>query len=316
MDEAIAAYDKALEITPGYLIALANKGDALRRLTRKPDALACFEAVLAQRPKDSRALGARAELLDELGRTEEAVPAYETWLEIAKLSPAEARRVRERINALKPKPAAAEAAELAPIPEAVVPKVLWTQPPPDCQKKGEIALAQGQPAKALEWFDQSIAGDPRNYNAWGGKADALFALKRHLESVAHAAKALEINPRFVAGWQRKAQALEAAGRLEQALEAWDKGVLTSARNIQLWNGRGQTLIALRRDAEAVASFDQALAVDARFSVARYNKALAEERLGRLEDAVRSYQQFIALAPPHLASQVQEARRKIQELGPS
>jgi tetratricopeptide (TPR) repeat protein len=273
--------------------------------------------VLALRARDPRALRGRAELLDELGRADEAVPAYEAFLAVARLSPAEGRRVHDRVAALRPKPTAPASQEaLPPIPEAVVPKVIPSQPPPDCQKRGEMALNQGQPARALEWFDQSIVGDPRNYSAWAGKADALFALKRYLECVAHASKALEINPRFAAGWQRKAQALEAAGRPGQALAAWDKGLELAPKNIQLWNGRGLALIAMGRDAEAVASFEQALGMDPRFSLARYNKALAEERLGRYPDAAQSYQQFIAVAPPHLAPQIEQARRKIQELKPA
>jgi tetratricopeptide (TPR) repeat protein len=318
-EEALAAYDGALGITPDYGPALDNKGDLLLRAGRREEALACYDRALASQPRDGRALRGRAETLDQLERREEAVAAYEAFLAVANLAPAESRRIRDRIAALTPKAVAAEAPGAgapAPIPEAVVPNVRPSQPPPDCQKRGEMALSQGQRERALEWFDQAIAGDPGNYLAWAGKADALFALKRYPDCVAHANKALAIHLRSAPVWQRKALALQSIGRPAEALEAWDHGLELAPKNLQLWNGRGLSLIALGRDAEAVSSFEQALAVDPRFSLARFNQAAAQERLGRYAEAARSYQQFIAVAPPHLGPQIQEARRKIQELQPS
>lgn len=312
-EEALAAYDQALQSEPDYAVALVNKAEVLRRLGRAEEALAGYDRLVALQRAGPRALRGRAETLDALGRGEDAIAAYEAYLAVARIAPAESRKLRDRIEQLKPKPPAPPEGAHEAIPEAVVPQVRPTQPPPDCQKRGEMALNQGQAQRALEWFDQSIAGDPRNYNAWAGKADALFALGRHLESVAYVSKALEINPRFAPGWQRKALALAAAGRREEGLLAWAKGLEGAPRNIQLWHGHGLALVALGRDAEAVASLDQALAIDSRFSLARYNKALAEERLGRHADAVRSYQMFLSVAPPHLRVEIEEARRKIAEL---
>ena len=132
-------------------------------------------------------------------------------------------------------------------------------------------------------------------------------------SIADASEAVTLNLRFVLGWQRKAVALDATGRSRESLEAWDAGAELAPQNIQVWNGRGLTLVALGRDVEAASSFDEALAIDPRFSLARFNKAEAEQRLDRPADAAKSYQQFLSLAPPHLASQIQEARRKLEEL---
>jgi len=248
----------------------------------------------------------------------EHAKALESLLAVRNLDPLEAKPIRDRLAALRPKPTPSSTAapENEPIPEAVVPNVLPTRPPPDCQRRGEMALAQGQPDRAVEWFDQWITAEPRSYNAWAGKAEALYALRRYVESVSQMSKALEINPRFVQGWQRKAQALDAAGRHEESLAAWEKGLELAAKNIHLLNGRGLALLALGRAADALPSFDQALAVDPRFSLARYNKARAEERLGRAADAARSYQQFLGVAPPHLVAQIQDARQKVQELKPA
>ena len=38
--------------------------------------------------------------------------------------------------------------------------------------------------------------------------------------------------------------------------------------------------------------------------------------GRPAEAARSYQQFLAVAPPHLVAQIQDARQRVQELKPA
>jgi hypothetical protein len=57
-------------------------------------------------------------------------------------------------------------------------------------------------------------------------------------------------------------------------------------------------------------------------VALFHKASVEDRLGLTEDAIRSYEQFLAGAPPltvapeHVAGQVQQARDRLAVLRPS
>jgi tetratricopeptide (TPR) repeat protein len=126
-------------------------------------------------------------------------------------------------------------------------------------------------------------------------------------------RALELNPRFVAGWQRRAIALSALGLHEDALTCWDAAAALAPRNVQVLNGRGWTLLSLQRAAEALAAFEQVIAVDPRFALARLYKANAEEALGRADDAAKTYQIFLSLAPPVLAPQIEHARARLAEL---
>jgi tetratricopeptide (TPR) repeat protein len=217
-----------------------------------------------------------------------------------------------RLRALQgaPEPPASSAAAIT---EAQVPKLVPGAAFPDCMRRGEVNLNQGQPEKALGWYQQAIAGDAGSYNGWAGAAEAYYALKAYPECVSHLDKALALNPRYVIGWQRRAAALEALKLYEPALASWDKALGLAPQNLQLWNGRGLSLFYLGRYEDAIRSYEKALAIDPRFSLAKFNKAHCEERLARRDEAVKSFQQFLALAPPHLAAQIQEARKKVQEL---
>ncbi len=219
-----------------------------------------------------------------------------------------------------PAHAQAPAAPLQPpaaavvIPEAVVPKGPASVPFPDAIRQAEISLNQGQPERALEFYDQAIIGQPTNYSLWAGKAEALFQLKRHAECVGHVRKALALNPRFVNGWQRQAAALEGLGLYDEALAAWDTGLRLAPKSLPLLNGRGLTLFSLRRYDEACAAFEQVLALDPRHALARFNLAHVELKRGRSAEAARSFRQFLSVAPPHLVAQIEDARRRIAELG--
>lgn len=54
-EEAIADYEKALELNPAHISALNNKGIALYRLTRYEEALSCYDEAIAINPNHANA---------------------------------------------------------------------------------------------------------------------------------------------------------------------------------------------------------------------------------------------------------------------
>ncbi|MEP1077882.1 tetratricopeptide repeat protein [Leptolyngbya sp. PL-A3] len=80
--EAIASYDKALEIKPDLHEAWNNRGNALSALGRKEEAIASYEKALEIKPDDHAAWNNRGYALSALGRKEEAIASYEKALEI------------------------------------------------------------------------------------------------------------------------------------------------------------------------------------------------------------------------------------------
>lgn len=72
--EALEQHERAAELEPGPL-NLGNRALCLQRMGRREQALAAYDAILAEHPDDRRVWGMRADLLAELGRGEEAADA-------------------------------------------------------------------------------------------------------------------------------------------------------------------------------------------------------------------------------------------------
>jgi tetratricopeptide (TPR) repeat protein len=74
--EAIAAYDRAISINPGYFDAWNGKADALNRAKRYSDALAASDQALAINPNYVSGWINRGYILYNLGRFDEELEAY------------------------------------------------------------------------------------------------------------------------------------------------------------------------------------------------------------------------------------------------
>jgi Flp pilus assembly protein TadD len=75
--DALAAYDKAVFIRPGYTDAWLNRGVVLENLGRFSEAVASYDRVLALRPTDAEAWNNRGIALRKLGRYSDAVASYD-----------------------------------------------------------------------------------------------------------------------------------------------------------------------------------------------------------------------------------------------
>lgn len=84
--EAIACYDKMLEISPRDAAAWSCKGSCLAELGKYGEALACYDRMIEVSMKDSywhsSAWNSKGELLLKIGKRQEATACYEKALEI------------------------------------------------------------------------------------------------------------------------------------------------------------------------------------------------------------------------------------------
>ncbi len=80
--EAIASYDKAIQIKPDYHQAWYNRGNALDDLGRIEEEIASYDQAIQFKPDDPGAWYRRGRALDDLGRTEEALASYDKAIEI------------------------------------------------------------------------------------------------------------------------------------------------------------------------------------------------------------------------------------------
>jgi tetratricopeptide (TPR) repeat protein len=80
--QAIASYDKALEIQPNNFSIWDVRGDALRRLSHYKEAVASYDKALEIKPDYAYSWWSRGDVLEKLGLYEEAIVSYDKALEI------------------------------------------------------------------------------------------------------------------------------------------------------------------------------------------------------------------------------------------
>ena len=123
LDEALAAYARALALRPGHLDATLNRIDALVADGQAAAALDAVRAVLAQHPGHPRAANQLGALLEATGDLDGAVAAYQAGLDAGGLShPVGVNLARTLVQAGRPRDAVAVADRLlAALPSVTTP---------------------------------------------------------------------------------------------------------------------------------------------------------------------------------------------------
>ncbi|OCQ89762.1 prenyltransferase [Nostoc sp. MBR 210] len=176
--EAIASYDKALEIKPDKHEAWNNRGIALRNLGRNEEAVASFDKALEIQPDDAIAWYSRGIALKNLGRYEEALTSIDKSFEFKS----------DDYYSWK-----------------------WRGIVLSALDKYEEALTSLD--KALEFE----INDDFHY-AWNYRGYVLENLGRNEEAIASYDKALEFKPDYHEAWYNKACYYALQCNIEQTLE--------------------------------------------------------------------------------------------------
>jgi tetratricopeptide (TPR) repeat protein len=121
----------------------------------------------------------------------------------------------------------------APVPAAV-----------DLHKKGFDAYINGNYTTALDFYNQSIAADPKYTRAWMDKGNVLVKLNRTSE----------------------------------AISSYDSALALENDLAIVWNDRGEALMTIGNYTEARDSFDKALQIAPEFATAKVNRDLALAKL--------------------------------------
>jgi tetratricopeptide (TPR) repeat protein/tRNA A-37 threonylcarbamoyl transferase component Bud32 len=194
-EEAIACYDKALELSAEFAQALANKGVALIALGRLPEALACFEQALKLNPRLEAVWTHKGVALKAMGKIPEAMACYE---EAIKLNPRFPEAWINKGVALrsmkKPEEALAcydRALRLNPQDEKA-----WSN-------KGNAQYALGRHPEAIASYNKALERNVRLDQTWLNKGMSLTVLGRYDEAMKCYDKAIEFEPNSAQAWFNK-----------------------------------------------------------------------------------------------------------------
>ncbi|WP_293333344.1 CHAT domain-containing protein [Microcoleus sp. CAWBG58] len=233
-EEAIASYDKSLEIKPDYHDVWYNRGIALGKLGRLEDAIASYDKALEFKPDYHEAWNGRGVILcDNLKRYEDAIASFDKALEI---KPDYHEAWGNRGVAL---------GKLGRLEDAIASydKALEIKPDYyDAWNNRSIILRNlGRLEDAIASDDKALAIKPDFHEAWNNRGSALGKLGRLEDAIASYDKALEIKPDYYDAWNNRGIPLDNLNRYEEAIASYDKALEIKPDLHEAWINRSNTV---------------------------------------------------------------------------
>lgn len=235
-EEAVTAFGKALEKSPGHVQSLLGRAEAARRLGRQKDARTDYEAVIKALDDDDplrRDAAARlVALLRDQGQHEEAIEVLRATLRVSGAN----ARVYSELGQIY---IAQKRLDLA---QLVLAKALEldAKDPGVYNALAILALRQGKAQEAFERFDRAVSLDANYVDARINKAAVLLDAGDYSRAKQELSAALEKSPDDLAAQVSLGVALRGLKEYPQAKKVWDRVVKSSGRRDTehadaLWN---------------------------------------------------------------------------------
>ncbi len=240
--EALTSVEIALKLAPDYAMSYADKGNILYEFQCYDDALGYYDRALKLDPRLVDAYLGRATTLCSQRRYQEALAAYE------------------------------QAIQLDPDNSQAYDGEAWT-------------LRQLQRfTEALALSEKAIQLDPQNASYHMGKGRALFRLQRYDELLVSFDLAIQLDPLLAQTYDYKADSLYQTKRLQEALETYEHAFQLDPQMASSYEGKGNVLFHFKRYEEALAAYEQSIMLEPRNGFFVHRKADVLKVLGRLEEA--------------------------------
>ncbi len=288
LDEAVAQYQKALEIDPTYAKAYSSLGLALAARGRPDEALAQYRKALEMDPGDTDAYRNLAKALDSRGRSSEAIALLRQAVQL-RPDDAEARNdlgaalgqtgnldeaTGQLEQALKLNSRYAEAhynlgkvlvdggrfdEALAHFQQAVVIKPDYANAH---HNLGSLLMAQGRLAEAGDQYRKALQVAPNDADTHYSLGNVLIGLGQLDEAISHYRKALEIKPDSARVHNALGVISAAGGRFDEALAHYQQARKIEPHNVSAhyrlaWLRATCPQASLRNGAEAIESAERA-----------------------------------------------------------
>jgi tetratricopeptide (TPR) repeat protein len=246
IDEAVAHFQKSLELQPGNAAAHGNLGDALLRLGRTDEGLAHYGEALAIDPRNIATQTDLGVALLQLGRIEEAIPHFQRALEA---NPGFAKARTNLGTAYLQEGRAGEAVAQFNEALAVDPGNLAT-----ITDLGTAYVQKGQLEKAQAQFQRALEINPDFATALTNLGNVLQQGGRLDEAIAQYQKALRVDPNSAVTHNNLANAFLQKGRLDEAIAHFRRALEIRPNYPEARRNLGAALFEKKRTEHAGALF--------------------------------------------------------------
>jgi tetratricopeptide (TPR) repeat protein len=252
--ESLTAYDQAIQLEPDYLEAWSGRGFALLKLQRYQEAIASFDKALQIEGDDAQVWNAKGEALVSLKQYDQGIKSYD--------------------KAIESKSDYHEA---------------W-------YNKGWALQQLNRYEDAVTAYDKSVEFKPNYEKAWYNKGNAFVNLQRYQDAFAAYDKAVESKSDYTEAWLSRSNILITLRRYPEAVESFNQVIKYSPANYQAWYGKGWSLHQSQRYSEAVESYNKAATIKRNDSKLWYNRGNSLYSLQKYEEALTSYNRAVRYKP--------------------
>ncbi|HEY9813110.1 MAG TPA: tetratricopeptide repeat protein [Candidatus Sericytochromatia bacterium] len=321
-EDALNAYQKAINLKPEYLEAWLAKGKMLLALKRDQDALTAYEQAIQIKQDTVEAWVGRGYALESLQKYQDAIDAFEKAIQIQINYPEAWKGRGDALIGLQRYQEAITSYDktlqfqqddyaswnsrgwalhnLQRYDEAISSYDQAVKYKPDYSEawynRGNSLVNLNKDKEAIKSYDQAVKFQPNYYQAWYSRANMLGNLGKYLEAVESYDKAVKIQPSNYKAWYNRGWALHQLQQYEKAIASYSKAIELRRSNYQTWYNRGNSLYQLQRYEDAIASYAQAVRYKPDYYEAWYSRGNALLNLKRYESAIASYDQAIRYKP--------------------
>ena len=156
--------------------------------------------------------------------------------------------------------------------------------------RGVLLAESGQQEQALIAFERALLLEPEDSLILAYRCGTLTDLKRYDEAIAICRQALDGNGRWgdftaALAWSNLGFAHAQLKQYDAAIAAYDRAVSINANDPVIWGRQGLALEALGRVQEALTSYESAAALKEDYSLAQVGRCTMLNKLERHEEAL-------------------------------
>ena len=219
-DEAIEAYQRAIQLAPNQIFPWNNLGILFSKLERNEDALIAFKKAIENKPTDAVSWNGLGEVCLKLNRPDEAVRAYLKAIEFTPNFASAWCGLGDAFSSSKKTEYAVKAYQRAfSLNNRLVPAIIGL---------ARILAIQGRENHAKQAYEAALNIDPKNVAAWGELGHLSLNAGAHEKAIEAFGKATELSPKsgmlhsnLAMAYLKKGVHLEAIPLFEKSLSLMD-----------------------------------------------------------------------------------------------
>ncbi len=253
-DEAITAYQRAIELDPQYALPWNSLGSIFNTQEREAEAVAAYTRAIQLDPTYAWPYHNLGLIAEKQAKYPEAIKLYEEAI---------VRHQEEKDQATS-----------------------W-------HRLGHVYETLGQSERAIVVDRRASELDPASALPWNSLGDIYSDLEQLEAAVAAYQQAIKLEPDYAWPYNNLGLIYEKLGQYDQAISLYRRVIERQPGSLDQaisWNNLGNVYTALNRTEEAIAAYQQAIELDPTYTWPYHNLGAIYEKQGQSEMALAFYQQ--------------------------